>query len=843
MSGKYRHIIRAFYGTEWAILPAKLEQISELLELRASGVTFTPNQIKERVGMFDAPQNKIQGQIAVLNLFGTISQRMNAMSQYSGGTSTEMFATAFQEAVADTNVSAIVINVDSPGGSVPGVPELSDMIYNARGKKRIVTVVNPMMASAALWIGTAASEVVAIPSASDVGSIGVLTIHTDQTKADADAGLVRTIIKSNDFKAEGNPYEPLSDSAKAFISQRIMRIHEEFIGAVARNRGVTMAKVEADFGNGRTLRAKEALAVGLIDRIATLEEVLAELGASAGSQTGFAATSPQGFDKGKRRMNAKLKKALITAGLCKVNDDQASFDAALALHCEAEGVDVKNEGAVLASFGLSDPVVHTSTAPTTPATTVVTQPAAGSPAMSMTDLTSLIKLAQISDSRKVDLIGELSAKLPTLSTAQVLDRLNSENLSGVQTGGHVQIQGGESQVEKFATDARDAILLRTWGSSDVPKEVLNYRTGEMVDFKPKRGNFGLQSLPKLAEQCLIQAGVPYAKVSALSPMQLAQIAMGKDPAQLGLGYLASDAAYNVSGMFSNILLDAANVTLRRSYNDARTTFNLWMRQGAAIADFKAVNRVIAGELGDPKAVPEDGEFEETTLTDGKESYKLTVWGEIFSHSWQLIVNDQLGSFTEIPAKLGRAMRRKQNRIAYAAVKANAALADTYALFDNTNHKNRTTGALSTSADYVSAFATMERKMADQTGLSADSGTLGYTPRYIIYPTALDQIIRTTLNSSSVASANPGTTNIYQGAYEQIKEPELNAAQGGSDTRFLLAADSSEVDTFEYAYLQGLEAPVIEQEMSFERLGMKRRIYQAFAVKALDFRGLQDHTGA
>lgn len=842
MSGKYRHVIRAFYGTEWAILPGKLEQISELLDLRSQGVTFTPDQIRERVGMFDSPQNRVEGQVAVLNLFGTISQRMNAMSQFSGGTSTEMFASAFQEALDNSNVSAIVINVDSPGGSVPGVPELSDLIYNARGKKRIVAVVNPMMASAALWIGTSADEVVAIPSASDVGSIGVLTIHTDQSESDAKAGVKHTIFRSNDFKAEGNPYEPLSESAKAFIQQRIMKIHEEFVAAVARNRGASVAKVEAEFGNGRTLRAKEALAVGLIDRIATLDEVLAELGASAGSQTGFAATSPQGFDKGKRRMNAKLKKALISAGLCKVTDDQTAFEAALSLHCEAEGLDVKNEGAVLASFGLGDPVTTTATQ-STATTVVVTQPAAGSPAMSMQDLTSLIKMSQVSDSRKIELIGELSAKLPSLTTSQVLDRLNAENLSGVQTGGHVRIEGGESQADKFAQDARDAILLRTWGSADVPKEVLNYRTGEMVDFKPKRGNFGLQSLPKLAEQCLIQAGVPYAKVAALSPMQLAQIAMGKDPAQLGLGYLASDAAYNVSGMFSNILLDAANVTLRRSYNDARTTFNLWMKQGSSIADFKAVNRVIAGELGDPKAVPEDGEFEETTLTDGKESYKLTVWGEIFSHSWQLIVNDQLGSFTEIPAKLGRAMRRKQNRIAYAAVKANAALADTYALFDNTNHKNRTTGALSTSADYVSAFATMERKMADQTGLSADSGTLGYTPRYIIYPTALDQIIRTTLNSSSVASANPGTTNIYQGAYEQIKEPELNAAQGGSDTRFLLAADANEVDTFEYAYLQGLEAPVIEQEMSFERLGMKRRIYQAFGVKALDYRGLQDHTGA
>lgn len=837
MSGKYRNVIRAFYGTEWAILPGKLEEIAELLELRAAGVTFTAEQIKERVGMFDAPQNTTKGQIAVLNLFGTISHRMNALSEFSGGTSTELFSKAFKEAVDNQAVTSIVINVDSPGGSVPGVPELSDLIFSARQKKRIVAVVNPMMASAALWIGTSASEVVAIPSASDIGSIGVLTVHTDQSAADEKSGFKRTIIKSNEFKAEGNPYEPLGDATKAHIDSRIGKIHDEFVAAVARNRGVSVAKVEADFGNGRTLRAKEALAVGLIDRIATLEEVLAELGATAGSQTGYAATSPQSFEKGKRRMNAKIKKALITAGLCRVSDEQAAFDAALDLHCEAEGIDKANEAVVLASFGATQPLVTTVSQITSETPAVV-----GNAAMSMKDLTSLVSMSNISDSRKLELIGELSGQIGTLSTSQVLDKINAEDVATSPTAGHVHVSAGQSQADKFAADARDAVLIRTWGASNVPTEIFDYKTGEMVEFKPKRSNFGLQSLPKLAEQCLVNAGVPYERVAAMSPMQLAQIAMGKDPMQLGLGYLASDAAYNVSGMFSNILLDAANVTLRRSYNDARTTFQIWMKQGPSIADFKAVNRVIAGELGDPRAVPEDGEFEETTLTDGKESYKLTVWGEIISLSWQLIVNDQLGSFTEIPAKLGRAMRRKQNRIAYAAVKSNGDMADGTAIFAS-GHSNRTTGALTTSADYTSAWATMERKMADQTGVSSESGTLGYMPRYIVYPSALDSIIRTTLSSSSVASSNAGTVNIYQGAYEPVKEPELNAAQGGSDTRFILAADQNEVDTFEYAYLQGLEAPVIEQEMSFERLGMKRRIYQAFGVKGLDYRGLQDHTGA
>jgi hypothetical protein len=170
----------------------------------------------------------------------------------------------------------------------------------------------------------------------------------------------------------------------------------------------------------------------------------------------------------------------------------------------------------------------------------------------------------------------------------------------------------------------------------------------------------------------VVAGVPANRVMNLAPVQVAKLAMGADPRQMGLGaFYASDGpGYNVSGMFSNILLDAANVSLRRSFDDARTTYQMWMKRGPDVPDFKLVNKVIAGELSDPKAVPEDGTFEETTLTDGKVTYRLTVWGEIVSHSWQLVVNDRLNSFMELPQKMGNAMKRKMNRLSYQRLKDN-----------------------------------------------------------------------------------------------------------------------------------------------------------------------------
>lgn len=841
MSRKYRRVIAAAFGSEWAILPEKLESICELLELRADGVRMTGEQIRGRIGVVEPPQNRQAGTVAVLNLFGTVSQRMNAFSEFSGGTSTEQFAKAFQEAMDNPQVDSIVINVDSPGGTVPGVPELSEQIYNGRQKKRIVAVVNPMMASAAYWIASAASEIVAIPSASDIGSIGVLTMHTDQSGMEDKLGVRHTIISSAEFKAEGNPHQPLSESAREHFNDRVMGIHAEFVAAVARNRGISVERVESQFGQGRTYRAAEALERGMIDRVATLESVLDELSGVADSHSTVAAIPPQS-KRETTMLTPKVKVALVKAGLCAAGAEQSAFESALNLFLEAEGKAGQelSESELLGLFN-----------PATPQPIEPKQPAASESGLSAADIISTINLSSLSAEAKNSLTKELVGKSGDLTLSEILERINREEVASNPPNGGVRVQNVASEVEKFEAAARDALLERAWGPADVPTQIYNHRVGEMVDYKPQRRQYGLSSLPKLAEACLIQAGVPYQKVANLAPMHIAQLAMGKDLASLGI-YVSSDApAYNVSGMFSNILLDASNVLLRRSYTEAPASFARWMRQGPSVSDFKTVNKVLAGELGDPKAIPENGEFEETSLTDGKETYKLTVWGSVFSHSWQLIVNDQLGAFTETPIKQGRSMRRKQNRLAYQVLKDNATMGDGGALFNTTaittagGHDNIATGALTTVADHVAGLNTMTQQMAEQRGLDTTNGSaLNLTPRFVIYPPAKAGIIRQTIGSMSSDTTNPGLVNIWQGALEPIQEAELGAAStGGSDVQWYIAADSADIDTIEYAYLQGLEAPVIEQEMAFNSLAMRQRIYQAFAVSPLDHRGLQRHNGA
>jgi signal peptide peptidase SppA len=216
------------------------------------------------------------GSVAVLPLFGTIFPRANMMTDVSGATSAERFGAQFSELMQDPNIDAIVLDVDSPGGQVNGIEELSRQIFDARGPKPIVAIANHTMASAAYWIATAADEVVVTPSG-EVGSIGVFAVHKDISGALAQDGIKVSLISDGKYKIEGNPYEPLAEEARASIQTRVGEAYDAFITAIARNRGVKPDDVQNGFGEGRVVGARQAVELGMADRVGTLEETIQHL--------------------------------------------------------------------------------------------------------------------------------------------------------------------------------------------------------------------------------------------------------------------------------------------------------------------------------------------------------------------------------------------------------------------------------------------------------------------------------------------------------------------------------------------------------------------------------------
>lgn len=270
------YVLQAFMETPWAILPSKLAMLEEIVARHVNGEKLSAEEIQARVQGASRPQEQRKQGVAVMPLFGTIIPRADVFSEISGATSAERFGRDFDALVNDPQVSAIVLDVDSPGGQVNGVQELSDKIYSARGIKPVVAVVNHTMASAAYWIGTAADEIVVTPSG-ELGSIGVFAVHRDYSSKLEKDGVKVSLISKGKFKTTGNPYEPLAEEARASIQENVDEIYNVFVDAVARNRGVESAAVRNGFGEGGVVNARRAVTLGMADRIGTLEETIDQL--------------------------------------------------------------------------------------------------------------------------------------------------------------------------------------------------------------------------------------------------------------------------------------------------------------------------------------------------------------------------------------------------------------------------------------------------------------------------------------------------------------------------------------------------------------------------------------
>lgn len=277
---QYSNVVGSFFDNTWAMMPEAMPKLVQVVNRWAVGMKLDKAAVQEIVAARPRKLESVEGSVAVIPLFGVVAQRMNIMQEISeGGTSTEMFGRAFDQLIADSSIGAVVINIDSPGGSVYGTEELADKIFKARGTKPIYAVANSLAASAAYWIGSAADQLFVTPSG-EVGSIGVLAMHVDYSKFNESVGVNPTYIHAGKYKVEGHPNAPLDQEATQAIQASVDSYYESFTGAVARNRGVSQRDVKSGYGEGRVLRAKAAVEAGMADGVRTLEQVIGELARS-----------------------------------------------------------------------------------------------------------------------------------------------------------------------------------------------------------------------------------------------------------------------------------------------------------------------------------------------------------------------------------------------------------------------------------------------------------------------------------------------------------------------------------------------------------------------------------
>ena len=255
----------------WAVLPDRLWSICVLLN-----GSFARQHAPIPIAPSDARRNAGIGAIAVLPFVGVAVQRTDAVGEALGLLSLWHFTQGLRAALADDAVGGIVIDVDSPGGSVYGVMELADEIYRSRARKPIAAVANSVAASGAYWIASAASESYVTPGG-EIGGIGVCDMHTDLSKGLEKAGIETTLISAGRYKVEGNPFQTLGADARATMQKRVDGYYRAFVAAVAKHRNVPESAVYNGMGQGRLLDAERAMRENMVDGIATLDDVASKL--------------------------------------------------------------------------------------------------------------------------------------------------------------------------------------------------------------------------------------------------------------------------------------------------------------------------------------------------------------------------------------------------------------------------------------------------------------------------------------------------------------------------------------------------------------------------------------
>jgi len=222
--------------------------------------------------------------IATIPVRGCLSQRSYWRGSY------ETIGETLRSALSNSEVKAILFDIDSPGGDVAGLFDLADEIYEARGEKPIWAMASELAASAAYAIGSAADRFF-LPRTGEVGSVGVLMLHCDEAGALEKYGITITPIYSGSHKVDGAWYQALSEPAKARFQSEVSDTYELFVNTVARNRDMSVEAVRGT--EALTYRGQRAVEAGLADEVMAMRDVFEALRAEVtGSPDADPAATP-----------------------------------------------------------------------------------------------------------------------------------------------------------------------------------------------------------------------------------------------------------------------------------------------------------------------------------------------------------------------------------------------------------------------------------------------------------------------------------------------------------------------------------------------------------------------
>jgi len=261
-------ITKYFLSNHWAITPTYLDTMKSAFDEWKSiegGVVCETET--------DESTSHITNGVAVLSYSGSFHKKLSGLNALSGGISGESIINDLTTAVNDDSVKGIVLSLDTPGGTVDGVSDVVSAINAAKAVKPVVTYADGLLASAGVWLGSTSNAVVCNEMA-QIGSIGVIMVHQEESKGAAKSDVTSTVLTAGKYKGDGNRYEPLSVEAKARLQDSLDYYYSLFVDHVASSRGMTVADCLSRAAEGRMFIGAQAVEAGLVDHIGNLETAI-----------------------------------------------------------------------------------------------------------------------------------------------------------------------------------------------------------------------------------------------------------------------------------------------------------------------------------------------------------------------------------------------------------------------------------------------------------------------------------------------------------------------------------------------------------------------------------------
>ncbi|MFQ3664657.1 MAG: prohead protease/major capsid protein fusion protein [Sphingomonadaceae bacterium] len=292
-------------------------------------------------------------------------------------------------------------------------------------------------------------------------------------------------------------------------------------------------------------------------------------------------------------------------------------------------------------------------------------------------------------------------------------------------------------------------------------------------------------------------------------------------------------ALHTTSDFPIILGDTVGRVLRDAYQAAPAGVRRLGRQTTA-RDFRAVNKIMLGKAPLLEKLNEHGEIKAGTMAEAREAYKVETWARKIGITRQVLVNDDLGAFSDLARRMGQGAAETEARILVDLLEANTGngpkLSDNKTLF-HADHGNKAGSGAAISDTTLSAA-----RLALRTQKGIEDRTIRVTPKNLLVPPALETDAEKWL--ATVAPAKATDVNPFSGSLSLVVEPRLTSA-----TRWYVTADPGEIDGLEYAYLSGNEGPQVESRSGWDVDGVEIRVILDFGAGFVDHRGWFMNPGA